>query len=91
MVFTDGDVICETDEELLIFDVSDDALERVASIGVGLSVVSLNFGTPSWATAPAQYSKQRKQSGELRVTHGVPKGLSRTCTEPVSILLGKTR
>jgi hypothetical protein len=45
MVLTDGDVIRETDEELLIFDVSDDALERVASVGVGLSVVSLNFGT----------------------------------------------
>ena len=39
------DKIFETDEELLISDVSDDALERVASIGVGLSVVSLNFGT----------------------------------------------
>jgi len=45
MVLTDGEVIRETDEELIIFDVSDDALERVASVGVGLSVVSLNFGT----------------------------------------------
>ena len=35
----------ETDEELLIFDVSDDALERAAGVGVGLSVASLNFGT----------------------------------------------
>jgi hypothetical protein len=35
----------ETDEELLIFDVSDDALERAAGGGVGLSVASLNFGT----------------------------------------------
>jgi hypothetical protein len=47
MVLTDGDVIgaAETDEELLIFDVSDDALERAAGIGVGLSIVTLNFGT----------------------------------------------
>jgi hypothetical protein len=47
MVLTDGDVIraAETDEELLIFDVSDDALERVAGVGVGLSIVTLNFGT----------------------------------------------
>jgi hypothetical protein len=35
----------ETDNEILIFDVSDDALERAASVGVGLSVVTLNFGT----------------------------------------------
>ena len=47
MVLADGDVsrVVETDEELLIFDVSDDALERAVSVGVGLSVVSLNFGT----------------------------------------------
>jgi hypothetical protein len=47
MVLTDGDLIraAETDEELLIFDVSDDALERTASVGIGLSVVTLNFGT----------------------------------------------
>jgi hypothetical protein len=47
MVLTDRDVIraAESDEELLAFDVSDDALERAASVGVGLSVVTLNFGT----------------------------------------------
>jgi hypothetical protein len=47
MVLADGDVIraAETDEELLIFDVSDDALERAAGVGVGLSVVTMNFGT----------------------------------------------
>ena len=47
MVLTDRDDIrvAETDEELLTFDVSDDALERTASVGVGLSVVTLNFGT----------------------------------------------
>jgi hypothetical protein len=47
MVLTDRDVIraAETDEELLAFDVSDDALERAANVGVGLSVVTLNFGT----------------------------------------------
>jgi hypothetical protein len=45
MVLTDGEVIRETDQELLIFDVSDDALERAASVGVGLIVVILNFGT----------------------------------------------
>jgi hypothetical protein len=47
MVLTDGDLsrAAETDEELLIFDVSDDALERTASVGIGLSVVTLNFGT----------------------------------------------
>jgi hypothetical protein len=47
MVLTDGDVIraAETDEELLIFDVSDDALERSANVGIGLSIVTLNFGT----------------------------------------------
>jgi len=47
MVLTDRDDIgvTETDEEILAFDVPDDALERTASVGVGLSVVSLNFGT----------------------------------------------
>jgi len=47
MVLTDRDDIrvAETDEELLTFDVSDDALERTASVGVGLSKVTLNFGT----------------------------------------------
>jgi hypothetical protein len=47
MVLTDGDLIraAETDEELFIFDVSDDALERTANVGIGLSVVTLNFGT----------------------------------------------
>ena len=47
MGLTDRDVIraAETDEELLAFDVSDDALERAANVGVGLSVVTLNFGT----------------------------------------------
>jgi hypothetical protein len=37
--------VAETDEELLTVDVSDDALERTASVGVGLSIVTLNFGT----------------------------------------------
>jgi len=47
MVLSDRDDIrvAETDEELLTFDVSDDALERTASVGVGLSIVTLNFGT----------------------------------------------
>ena len=47
MVLTDRNDIraAETDEELLSFDVSDDALERSASVGIGLSVVTLNFGT----------------------------------------------
>jgi hypothetical protein len=47
MVLADRNVIRagEIDEELLIFDVSDDALERSASVGIGLSIVTLNFGT----------------------------------------------
>jgi hypothetical protein len=47
VALTDRDDIrvAETDEELLTFEVSDDALERTASVGVGLSVVTLNFGT----------------------------------------------
>ena len=48
MVLADGDVsrVVETDEELLIFDVSDNALERAANIIGGVaSVVTLNFGT----------------------------------------------
>jgi hypothetical protein len=47
VVLTDRDDIrvAETDEELLTVDVSDDALERTASVGVGLSIVTLNFGT----------------------------------------------
>ena len=48
MVQTDRGVIraAETDEELIIFDVSDDALERAAPIIGGVaSVVTLNFGT----------------------------------------------
>ena len=36
----------ETDEEFLVFDVSDDAVERAAPIIGGVaSVVTLNFGT----------------------------------------------
>ena len=47
MVLTDRNAIdAETDEELLIFEVSDDALERAAPIIGGVaSVVTLNFGT----------------------------------------------
>ena len=47
MVLTDADVIraAKTDEELFIFDVSDDALERSASVWIGISIVTLNFGT----------------------------------------------
>ncbi len=47
MVLMDRDDIYATDtnEEILIFDVSDDALERAANVGIGLSVVTLNFGT----------------------------------------------
>ena len=38
------EVLSETDEELLALNVSDDALERAASVGVGLSV-TMNYGT----------------------------------------------
>jgi len=45
MVLTDRDVIhgAETDEKLLIFDVSDDALERASSVTDGR--VTLVYGT----------------------------------------------
>jgi hypothetical protein len=43
---TDNVHVAEIDEELLIFDVSDDALERAAPIiGGAASVVTMNFGT----------------------------------------------
>jgi hypothetical protein len=48
MIVADRDDIraTETDEELLVFDVSDDALERAAPIiGGAASVVTLNFST----------------------------------------------
>jgi len=48
LVLTDRNAIdvAETDEELLTFEVSDDALERAAPIIGGVaSVVTLNFGT----------------------------------------------
>ena len=48
MVLTDGDLIraVETDEKLLTFDVSDEALERAAPIIGGVaSVETLNFAT----------------------------------------------
>ena len=48
MIVADRDEIraTETDEEFLVFDVSDDALERAAPIIGGVaSVVTLNFGT----------------------------------------------
>jgi hypothetical protein len=48
MVFTSGDIIraIETDEKLLTFDVSDEALERAAPIVGGVaSVETLNFAT----------------------------------------------
>jgi hypothetical protein len=48
MILTDREEIrvSETDDEILVFDVSDDALERAAPIIGGVaSVVTLNFGT----------------------------------------------
>ena len=48
MIFTDrnGIRVTETDEEILVFDVSDDVLERAAPIIGGVaSVVTLNFAT----------------------------------------------
>ena len=48
MVLTGTDAVrmAETDEELLTFDISDDALERAAPIIGGVaSVVTLNFAT----------------------------------------------
>ena len=48
MIVADRDDIrvAETDKELLIVDVSDDALERAAPIiGGAASVATLNFGT----------------------------------------------
>ena len=48
MVLTkrDNTRTAETDDEILIFDVSDDALERAAPIiGGAASVVTLNFAT----------------------------------------------
>jgi hypothetical protein len=62
VVLTDRDDIrvAETDEELLTVDVSDDALERTASVGVGLSIVTLNFGTGIVAIAAAPVLKHAK-------------------------------
>jgi hypothetical protein len=48
MVLTERNDIrtAKTDDEILVFDVSDDALERAAPIIGGIaSVVTLNFGT----------------------------------------------
>ena len=56
MVLTDRDVIrgAETDEELLIFEVSDDALER--SSGVTDGQATLVYG---WAIAAAPVLNRR--------------------------------
>jgi hypothetical protein len=47
MVLTDTDVtrVTEIDEEILIFDVSDDALERAAGVITGGQAVTMVFGT----------------------------------------------
>ena len=46
MLTQTDDIRATDDEDLLIFDVSDDALERAAPIIGGVaSVVTLNFGT----------------------------------------------
>ena len=47
MVPTDRDItrVIETDEEILIFDVSDDALERAAGVITGGQAVTMVFGT----------------------------------------------
>ena len=70
MVLTDRDDIRvaggKRAEELLTFDVSDDALERTASVGIGLSVVTLNFGTGIVAIRAA-LREQRSRRG-FRVT-----------------------
>ena len=47
MVPTDRDItrVIKTDEEILIFDVSDDALERAAGVITGGQAVTMVFGT----------------------------------------------
>jgi hypothetical protein len=47
MVLTDRDItrVTETDEELLIFDVSDDALERAAGVVTDGHAITMVFGT----------------------------------------------
>jgi hypothetical protein len=47
MVLTDGDItrVTETDEELLILDVSDDALERAAGVVAIGHAITMVFGT----------------------------------------------
>jgi hypothetical protein len=50
--------MAETDEELLTFDISDDALERAAPIIGGVaSVVTLNFVTAIIGNAPAPFER----------------------------------
>ena len=58
MILTDkGEIrVSETNDEILTFDVSDDALERAAPIIGGVaSVVTLNFATAIIGIAPARY------------------------------------
>jgi len=51
----------ETDEELLTFDVSDEALERAAPFISGQATpVTMVFGTTSSAIAPAPSRKTRE-------------------------------
>jgi len=47
MVLTDRDItrVIKTDEEILIFDVSDEALERAAGVITGGQAVTMVFGT----------------------------------------------
>jgi hypothetical protein len=47
MVPTDRDItrVIKTDEEILIFDVSDEALERAAGVITGGQAVTMVFGT----------------------------------------------
>lgn len=47
MVPTDRDItrVIKTDEEILIFDVSDEALERAAVVITGGQAVTMVFGT----------------------------------------------
>ena len=47
MVLTDRDItrVIKTDEEILIFDVSDEARERAAGVITGGQAVTMVFGT----------------------------------------------
>ena len=74
MVLTDRDItrVTETDEELLIFDVSDDALERAAGVVDDGHAITMVFGTVIAGHLLCPWSSTRRRNVQTGIVARVP-------------------